>query len=64
MLKFALLMQPGKGKRTDVPQETRGGYRKEEKYKHKIESVIGFIRKFKGLESHYSRKNSCRVYLD
>lgn len=49
---------------SDVPQETRGGYRKEEKYKHKIESVIGFIRKFKGLESHYSRKNSRRVYLD
>lgn len=24
----------------DIPQETRGGYRKEEKYKHKIEAVV------------------------
>lgn len=49
---------------TEVPLETRGGYRKEEKYSKKTESVINFIKQFKGIESHYSRSNSCRTYLD
>lgn len=48
----------------DVPLETRGGYRKEDKYNKKIDSVVNFIKQFKGIESHYSRGNSCRTYLD
>lgn len=47
-----------------VPVETRGGYRKAEMYEGKIESVVNFIKKFKGCEAHYSRAKSSRIYLD
>lgn len=46
-----------------IPQETRGGWRKEDIYKSKRDSVINFIRQLKGLESHYSRGKSKRLYL-
>lgn len=46
-----------------VPVETRRRYRKEEKYRYKLQSIVDFIQKFKGIESHYSRKNSCKTYL-
>lgn len=47
-----------------IPVETRGGYRKAGIYQKKIDSVIDFVKQFKGTESHYSRARCTRIYLE
>lgn len=50
--------------KTSLPaKENRGGDRMSEKYRGKKESVMNFINKFKGTESHYCRGQSKRLYL-
>jgi len=46
-----------------VPVETRGGSRKETLFAQKLDAVIAFIKQLKGVESHYARKKSSRIYL-
>ena len=46
-----------------IPQETRGGNRKESLYKEKQELVIKFIKGLRAVESHYNRAKSRRIYL-
>ena len=47
-----------------APIETRGGDRRTHKYKEKKDAVIQYTKKFKPLQSHYSRGKKCnRQYL-
>lgn len=47
-----------------IPVGTRGGYRKAGTYQKKMDSVIDFVKQFKGTKSHYdSRARSTRIYL-
>lgn len=46
-----------------MAMEKRGGDHKSEKNKQLKEDIISFIKQFKGVESHYCRSKSRRVYL-
>uniref|UniRef100_A0A1B6LBY1 DUF7869 domain-containing protein n=1 Tax=Graphocephala atropunctata TaxID=36148 RepID=A0A1B6LBY1_9HEMI len=46
-----------------MPVERRGGYRLNEQFHRKRESVKSFIETLKGVESHYCRGKSARQYL-
>lgn len=46
-----------------IPHETRGGDRKRGLFQEKEDSVIAFIKTFKGIESHYGRGKSRKTYL-
>jgi hypothetical protein len=41
-----------------VASENRGGNRKEKRFENKKQSVINFIKKLKGVESHYCRRKT------
>ncbi|KAG5866611.1 hypothetical protein JTB14_035088 [Gonioctena quinquepunctata] len=46
-----------------APVEQRGGDRKTPKFENKKLAVQNFINKFKGIESHYCRSTTRRLYL-
>lgn len=47
-----------------MPTERRGGFKNHSTYEEKWVAVIRFIKKFKGVESHYCRtRSSSRIYL-
>lgn len=47
----------------DMPEEKRGGDRKQSLFAEKKKSVKDFIKRFKVLESHYCRSKTARQYL-
>lgn len=47
----------------DAIIEKRGGDHRSQKYAIKHKAVVDFIGNFKGMESHYNRRKSVRIYL-
>lgn len=45
------------------PKENRGGDKISKKSEHKKHSISKFIGELRGIESHYNRSRSQRVYL-